>query len=124
MITKQQNKKAMVGQMQVIAFGIIALIILVGIGSTVLTKLGATQASCASTCGAAGTYNESTNVCSNASAANCGAAGGTVYTAINYGNTQIGSTGMLSWLPALIALLVGVFFLSYFAGKKDSGKEY
>ena len=46
--------------------------------------------------------------------------GGAANTSIAYGITQLGSTGLLSWLPAVIALLIGVFFLSYFAGK-DKG---
>ena len=83
-----ENKKGMVGQMQVIAYGIVGLVILVGIGLTVLAKLG-------------------------------DSVGGAANTSIQYGITQLGSTGLLSWLPAIIALLVGVFFLSYFAGKKD-----
>ena len=74
--------------MQVIAYGIVGLVILVGIGLTVLAKLG-------------------------------DSVGGAANTSIQYGITQLGSTGLLSWLPAIIALLVGVFFLSYFAGKKD-----
>lgn len=42
--------------------------------------------------------------------------GGAANTSIQYGMTQLGSTGLLSWLPAVIALLIGVFFLAYFAG--------
>lgn len=82
------NKKGMVGQLQGIAFGIVGLVILVGIGIVVLDKLG-------------------------------NSVGGSANTSIQYGVTQIGSTGLLSWLPAIIALLVGVFFLAYFAGKKE-----
>ena len=82
------NKKGMVGQLQGIAFGIVGLVILVGIGIVVLDKLG-------------------------------NSVGGTSNTSIQYGITQIGSTGLLSWLPAIIALMVGVFFLAYFAGKKE-----
>jgi hypothetical protein len=82
------HKKGMVSQLQVITFGIVGLVILVGIGLTVLSKLG-------------------------------DSVGGTANTSIQYGMTQIGSTGLLSWLPAVIALLIGVFFLSYFAGKKE-----
>lgn len=51
------------------------------------------------------------------------AVGGAANTSIAYGITQLGSTGLLSWLPAVIALLIGVFFLSYFGGK-NSGSSY
>lgn len=89
MRTLMQSRKGMVSQLQVITFGIVGLVILVGIGLTVLSKLG-------------------------------DSVGGTANTSIQYGMTQIGSTGLLSWLPAVIALLIGVFFLSYFAGKQSS----
>ena len=77
----------MVNQLVAIGFGIITLAIVVGIGLTVLNKLG-------------------------------DATGGTANTSIQYAMTQIGSTGLLSWLPAIIALLVGIFFLMYFMGGK------
>ena len=43
---------------------------------------------------------------------------GTAYTGLAYAATQIGSTGLLAWLPAIIALLIGMFFLLYFMGGK------
>jgi predicted anti-sigma-YlaC factor YlaD len=70
-----------------IAYGIVGLVVIVGIGLVVLNKLG-------------------------------DAVGGAANTSIQYGITQLGSTGLLSWLPAVIALMVGVFFLAYFAGRK------
>jgi hypothetical protein len=91
-ITKK-DKKGMVGQLSGVAFGIVGLVIIVGIGLVVLGKLG-------------------------------DAVGGTANTSIQYGMTQIGSTGLLSWLPAIIALIIGVFFLAYFAGGKGGKKEY
>ena len=42
---------------------------------------------------------------------------------ITYGATQMGSTGLLGWLPAIVAIVIGVFFLSYFMGKKG-GRSY
>lgn len=39
--------------------------------------------------------------------------------AIAYGMTQLGSGGMLGWLAAIIAIVIGVFFLQYFMGKKS-----
>lgn len=85
-----KNRKGMVAQLQIIAFGIVGLVILVGIGLTVLSKL----------------------------ATSVGV--GDANTSITYGMTQLGSSGLLSWLPAIIALLIGVFFLSYFSGKGGS----
>lgn len=39
-------------------------------------------------------------------------------TALQYGITQLGSSGLLGWAPAIIAIVIGVFFLSYFMGGK------
>ena len=84
-----KSKKGMVQQLTAIGFGIIGLAVLVGIGLTVLSKLG-------------------------------DSVGGTANTSIQYAMTQLGSTGLLGWLPAVIALLIGVFFLMYFMGKNKS----
>ena len=112
---KSLNKKGMVGQLQGIALGIIGLVILVGIALVVISHLENTTATCA----ADYTYNMATDKCLNATGGDPTTPTGSAYTSLAYGATQIGSTGLLSWLPAIIALMVGVFFLAYFAGKKD-----
>ena len=112
-----KTKKGMVSHLSAIAFGIVALVIIVGIGIVVLTKLGDTTAICADDY----TWDTATQYCLNASGGDPTTATGSAYTGIAYGVTQLGSTGLLSWLPAVIALLVGVFFLAYFAGRKSQG---
>ena len=72
-----------------VAYAIVALVMIVGIGITVLAKLG-------------------------------DSVGGSANTSIQYGITQLGSSGLLSWLPAIIALVIGLFFLASFMGKKSS----
>lgn len=114
---EMRNKRGMVSQLQVIAFGLIGLVILVGIGMTVITKLSDSQAACAT----AYTFNATQQKCVNATNLDPTDPTNAAWVSTNYGNTQIGSTGLLSWLPAVIALLIGVFFLSYFAGSK---KQY
>ena len=110
----------MVGQLGGIAFGIVTLIIIVGLGLVVLTKLGDTQANCAT----AYTFNTTQQKCVNATNGDPTTATGSAYTSLAYGSTQLGSTGLLSWLPAIIALIIGVFFLAYFAGNKRGKKDY
>ena len=44
--------------------------------------------------------------------------------AMNYGIAQLGQNGLLGWTPAIIAIVIGVFFLSYFMGKGGSGRRY
>jgi len=46
-------------------------------------------------------------------------------TTLQYGITQLGSAGLLGWTPAIIAIVIGVFFLSYFGiGGSSKGKKY
>lgn len=44
--------------------------------------------------------------------------------ALQYGITQLGSSGLLGWSGAIIAIVVGVFFLSYFMGGQKKGRKY
>ena len=46
------------------------------------------------------------------------ATGGTANTTAVYLGTQLGSTGLSGWVPAIIAVAVGALFLSYFMGKR------
>ena len=44
---------------------------------------------------------------------------------MQYGITQLGSSGLLGWAGAIIAIVIGVFFLSYFmGGSMGKGKKY
>ena len=47
---------------------------------------------------------------------------GNVTAAMNYGMTQLGSTGLLGWIGAIIAIVIGVFFLQYFMGSQGKKK--
>lgn len=109
---KIKSKRGMVNNITAIAFAIIGLVILVGIGITVADKLQTNVA-----CSTGFTYNATDTSCINSSGTT-GFATSTASTGIRYGITQLGSTGLLSWLPAVIALLIGVFFLAYFAGRQ------
>jgi len=46
------------------------------------------------------------------------ATGGSANTTAQYIMTQLGSTGLSGWIPAIIAVAVGALFLSYFMGKR------
>ena len=51
-----------------------------------------------------------------ASNAGTDAAGLNTSAALTYGQQQLGQNGLLGWTPAIIAIVIGVFFLSYFMG--------
>jgi len=106
----KQSKRAQLNVLTGIAMGIITIAVLIGIGLVILQNLTSAVG-----CGA-DTYNATSGACNNASGA--AVALNDAGTSIAYGMTQIGSTGLLTWLPALIALIIGVFFLTYFMGGK------
>jgi len=50
------------------------------------------------------------------------AVGGTANTTVAYLNTQLGTSGLAGWAPAIIAFTVGMLFLGAFLIKK--GRSY
>jgi hypothetical protein len=87
-IFEKKNKGGMIEALTGLAYGVVAMILIVAIGLVVLSKFGGTLT-----------------------------AGSAELNATNYGITQLSSTGLLGWLPAVIALAVGLLFLVAFMGK-------
>jgi predicted anti-sigma-YlaC factor YlaD len=52
------------------------------------------------------------------------AVGGTANTTVQYLNTQLGTTGLAGWTPAIIALSIGLLFLGAFLMNKGKGRSY
>jgi len=46
------------------------------------------------------------------------AVGGDANTTVSYLNTQLGTSGLAGWTPAIIALSVGMLFLGVFLSRK------
>ena len=120
-MSKQINKKGMFNNLSGLALGIVIFAIIVGVGVVVLTKFGDTMASCGGA-GLSGTvaYNATTQLCSNgtttANPAN------TEWVTTNYLNTQLGTSGLSGWAPAIIALVVGLLFIG--ALTMRGGRKY
>jgi hypothetical protein len=106
----------MINILQGLGYGIIAFAVLLGIGVTVLGQLGSTVASCPAVGGVSSTYNSSSGLCTNSTGGtgNPSTATQTLYT-IN--NTYI-ATNLVSWLPVIIVLVIGMLFLGAFMAKK------
>jgi hypothetical protein len=115
-----------------LGYGIIALAVLIGIGVIILAQLGTTVAGCPTgyvyngnaTNGGAGT-----NLCCATNVTRCQLGGG-VTNAANatlpstatqnmntIGDTYIG-TNLVSWIPVVIVLVIGLMFLGAFMGRK------
>lgn len=105
------NKRGSTQAIQGIAVAIIVLSILIGVGNLVIMRMGGQTAVCT----ADKTYNYTTELCANAT----GTATPTgSWTTFSYFSTQLGSSGLAGWVPAIIALTIGIAFLSYFIGRK------
>ena len=105
------NKKgAITDDLTGLAYGIIALAIIVGIGSVVLSKFAETTASCPT----GYTYNSTSELCVNDANSSITSNPSTATQTSNYLNTQLGQSGLAGWVPAIIALSVGLVFLYMF----------
>jgi hypothetical protein len=104
----------MMDVLQGIGYGIVAFAILVVVGLVVITKLGDATAECATDY----TYDIATRKCLNATSGDPTDPLNGAWTTSGYISTQLGSTGLSGWIPAIIAVAVGALFLSYFMGKR------
>jgi len=113
----------MMNQLTALGYGIVVFGILVGVGSIVLYNFGGSVGSCSNL--QAGSWNATAGGCSNGSAGVAAVAPvGTAYTNINSALTNLGSTsgGLLTWLPAVIAISIGLLFLFAFGFGGKKGK--
>ncbi len=105
----------MMDVLQGIGYGIVGFAIIVVVGLVVMTKLGDATAECATDFD----YNISTRLCQEtANLSETTAPVNGAWTTSGYINTQLGSSGLSAWIPAVIAVAVGALFLSYFMGRK------
>ncbi len=96
---------------QALGIGIVGFALIIGVGAVVLQKFGDSVASCTS----GFTYNSSAENCYNSTnSSDTASAAGTAYTNTVYLEGQLGSTGLAGWVPAIIAISVGMLFLGYF----------
>lgn len=130
----------MINALTGLGYGIIALAILVSVGMVIISQMAGTVAGCPT----GFTYNQNssgtvftTNLCclSNQSAVNCAGTtageganasgvGSTATTQLNTISTYLGtgSGGLVTWIPVVVVLVIGLLFLGAFLGKR--GKRY
>jgi len=111
----------MFDQLTALGWGVVTFAITIGVGTVVLTRFGNAVASC----GSGYTFNATANTCYNASGlpANTSTPTGG-WTTTNYLNTQLGTTGLAGWAPAIIAFAVGMLFLGTFIIGKGRSRSY
>ena len=105
----------MFDKLSALGYGLVTFAIIIGVGTVLLTKFGDSVA----TCGTGFDYNTSQHWCQNATnvseytdPTNAG------WTSTTYLNTQLGSSGLAGWAPAIIAFAVGMLFLGVFMAKR------
>ena len=107
-----------------LGYGIITFAIIIGVGVIVLSKTAESVAGCATgyAYNTNGTSTFTDNACCLTGGTDCSSAGN--YTAassgttnLEYMNTQMGTTGLAGWTPAIIALSVGMLFLGVFMAR-------
>ena len=101
-----------------LALGIVIFAVTIGVGLVVLTKFADGVAVCPTDYS---TYNATGRVCqSGTNSSNTTSASGTGYTTVN---TLTGSTNglgaLVTWVGAIIALVVGLVFIGMLMGKKQ-----
>lgn len=107
----------MFNNLQGLGLGIIGFAIIVGVGTIILWEFTGSVA-----CPTDWTFNESATMgggseCyETANASNTGAYG-TSASEVQYLNTQLGTTGLAGWTPAIIAITVGMLFLGVFLAR-------
>ena len=104
----------MFDKLSALGYGLVTFAIIIGVGTILLTKFGDSVAVCATDY----TYNVSGHICQeDANLSNTIDPTNAGWTSTNYLNTQLGTTGLAGWAPAIIAFTVGMLFLGVFMAK-------
>jgi len=104
-----------------LGIGIISFAIVIGVGTIVVLKMSAAVADCDTAAG--GYYNSTSQLCHNVTGTPSGTNSGSTGLGtnnLNYMETQLSSSGLAGWTPAIIALAVGMLFLGAFVARKGS----
>ena len=103
-----------------LGWGIVGFAMIVGVGTVVLGRFAGGIASCNSTYP---TYNFTDSTCHNTTDSGY-TPDNNAYTSITNLNTQLGTSGLAGWAPAIIAFSVGMLFLGGFLIGKGKQRQY
>ena len=106
----------MFNQLSALALGVVIFAVTIGVGVVVLDKFGDSLADCAY----GHTYNTSNNICYNDSnGSSIGAPTNEGFSTTTALVTELGTSGLAGWTAAIIALVVGILFISALAGRRS-----
>lgn len=97
-----------------LGLGIIIFALIVGVGVVIIQNFSGTVGDCAS----GYTFNYSRGLCSNGTTAFDTAPTGTASTTLQTINGYL-SSNLVTWVPAIIALGVGLLFIGALMGRKN-----
>ena len=116
----------MINNIQMLGYGVVALAIMIGVGSIVLQKFGGATAECTRNNNATDifAYNSTADTCQS------NVTGSTTtedpkdqgWVNTHYLGGQLGTTGLAGWIPAIIAFTIGMLFLGYFMARGGKGR--
>ena len=103
-----------------LGYGLVVFALVIGVGTVVLVKFGGAVAQCAS----GYSYNSTLDKCVNATGGDPTDPVG-AWTNTHYLTGQLGTSGLASWVPAIIAVFIGLLFLGAFMiGKGNKTRRY
>ncbi len=100
----------MFNDLTALGYGIITFGILIGVGSVILYNFSTATA----TCNTSSPYNATSQNCMYPGNGSNTFSAGQATTNTNYALGQLGSSGLAGWIPAIIALSIGLLFLGAF----------
>ena len=104
----------MFDNLSALGYGLVTFAIIIGIGTVILSNLSESMASCIS----GFNYTDVTGLCQNNTNASDTMNPSTSTQNLFYLNTQLGTNGLAGWVPAIIALSIGMLFLGVFLTKR------
>ena len=109
-------------QLTALGYGIVIFAVVVGVGAVILYNFAGSQACVGNVSGYI--WNTTTNLCMNPlNTTNTSIPTSTAYTQLTYMNTQLGTTGLAGWTPAVIAIAIGMlFFGAFLIGRGKKGR--
>jgi hypothetical protein len=113
----------MFNDLTALGYGLVVFAVIIGVGTIVLVNFSGSMASCSGTLAGTPVYNHTLELCQNGS--NTATPVGPAYTNTAYLTTQMGTSGLAGWTPAIIAISVGLLILGAFiVGGNKNKRRY